>query len=73
MRLCIEVHENTLIEHYNSLSFIICNVLCVSAMQFHCGFLLHGGGVAESLNDRSKPLKVFYNISGMLHKVFHHC
>lgn len=73
MRLRIEVHENIWIEHYNSLSFIIFNVFCISAMQFHCGFLPHGGGVTESLNDRPKPLKVLYNICGMLHIVSHHC
>lgn len=65
MRLHIEVHENVWMKHYNSLAFIINNVLSISAvLQFHCGVFQHGEGIIESLND--KPLDVWCNVCGML-------
>lgn len=52
-------------KHYNSLSFIVNNVLCIFAvLKFHCVVFQHGGGIIESLND--KPPDVWSNICGML-------
>lgn len=65
MRLHIEVQENVWMKHYNSLSLIINNVLCIFAvLQFHCGVFQQGEGIIESLND--KPLDVLCNVCGML-------